>query len=359
MRRSAMSKKVLGLDLGSNSIGWALLEEENSKLNNIIALGSRIFTKAVEEKTPTPKNVKRRDARLARRVIQRRSHRKQRMLNYLVKLDLLPSEIQGHSQPEIILNDLGDPYLLRAKALDHRLESHELGRVLLHLVQRRGFLSNRKTLLGDMVNDPDVLEILTELEADDDNSSEKAKEETAFKKDISELRNTISEEGYRTLGEYLASLNKHDCKRNRSREGGHLRTDRQMYREELDLIWKKQKLSHSLLSNAIKEQIEKIIFYQRPLKLRSDRIGKCSLEPTRKRANIARLEVQRFRYLQDINNLTYFDPWDETEKNLSSEQKEKMVDLFESQPTITFPKIRKTLGFDKKHEFNCRSLDPI
>ncbi|MCF6194351.1 MAG: hypothetical protein L3J46_08475 [Kangiellaceae bacterium] len=88
-----MSKKILGLDLGSNSIGWALLEETNGKPSKIIDLGSRIFTKAVEEKTPTPKNVKRRDARLARRVIQRRARRKQRMLNYLVSLQLLPKGI--------------------------------------------------------------------------------------------------------------------------------------------------------------------------------------------------------------------------------------------------------------------------
>lgn len=101
-----MIKKILGLDLGSNSIGWAILEETNGKLTKIIDLGVRIFTKAVGEKTPTPKNKKRRDARLARRVLQRRGRRKKRLLNYLVKLGLLPNELQGHTQPEIILNGL-------------------------------------------------------------------------------------------------------------------------------------------------------------------------------------------------------------------------------------------------------------
>ncbi len=99
--------------------------------------------------------------------------------------------------------------------------------MILHLVQRRGFLSNRKTLLGDMVDDPDVLEVLAEMKEEVDISSEQAKEETAFKKDISELRKTIQKEGCRTLGEYLSTLDHHDCKRNRTREGGYLRTDRQ------------------------------------------------------------------------------------------------------------------------------------
>lgn len=348
-----MRKKILGLDLGTNSIGWAVLEEANDKPSKIIDLGSRIFQKAVEEKTPIPKNVKRRDARLARRVIQRRARRKQRMLNYLVELGLLPKELQGHTQPEIILNGLGDPYQLRAKALYHRLERHELGRVLLHLVQRRGFLSNRKTLLGDMVDDPDVKAVLSELEDKDDISSERAKEETAFKKDISELRNTIINAGYQTLGEYLASLNHHECKRNRNREGGHLRTDRQMYRDELNIIWEKQSNFHEILTDDAKEQIEEIIFYQRPLKLRSDRIGKCSLEPSRKRANIAHLKSQRFRYLQDINNLKYFDYYTEIWKDPTQEDREKLIELFEHKPHPTFKTdVRKALGLDKRTEFN-------
>ncbi len=349
-----MSKKnILGLDLGTNSIGWALLEANKGKPNKIIDLGSRIFIKAVEEKTPTPKNVKRRNSRLARRVTQRRARRKQRMLNYLVKLGLLPKELQGHAQPETILNSLGDPYQLRARGLDHPLSPHEMGRVLLHLVQRRGFLSNRKTLLGDMVDDPDVLEILAELENQVETASERAKEETAFKKEINELRSKIQAEGYRTLGEYLASLDHHDCKRNRSREAGHRRTDRQMYREELDLIWQQQRNSNNILTDDVKEQIEQIIFYQRPLKLRSDRIGKCSLEPNKNRARIARLECQRFRYLQDINHLKYLYPGSEEWISINQNDREKLIQLLEKKANPTFKTdVRNTLGLDKKTEFN-------
>ncbi len=347
-------KKVLGLDLGSNSIGWALLEEKDGKAHRIIDLGSRIFTKAVEEKTPTPKNVKRRDKRLARRVLQRRARRKQRMLNYLASLDLLPTKLKGHNQPEIVLNPLGDPYELRAKALDTPLAPHELGRVLLHLVQRRGFLSNRKTLLSDMMDDPDVLSVLNELDAQDehDDTTEKAKEETAFKKDISELRNKINAAHCRTLGEYLSKLPRHTAKRNRIRNGGHLRTDRQMYQEELDLIWAEQKKHHAMLTANVKEQIERIIFFQRPLKLKEDRVGKCSLEPRNKRAQIARLEYQKFRYLQDINNLQYLDFFEDKWVALNDGQKEVLKPLFESKISVTFSNIRTKLKLDKSTEFN-------
>ena len=128
-----MQQKVLGLDLGSNSIGWALLKEEAGQALEIVDLGSRIFSKAVEEKVPTPKNQKRREMRLGRRVLQRRSRRKQRMLNYLVSLSLLPKELQNNTQPEIILNEIGNPYELRSKALDEQLKPYEFGRILLQI----------------------------------------------------------------------------------------------------------------------------------------------------------------------------------------------------------------------------------
>lgn len=346
-----MSKKILGLDLGSNSVGWALLSADDRLPAGIVDLGVRIFNKAVEEKTPTPKNAKRRERRLARRVIQRRARRKQRMLNYLVSLRLLPSELKNNPQPEIILNQLGDPYKLRAKALDDRLLPFELGRVLLHLVQRRGFLSNKKTLLGsEMLDDPDVTAVLEELGEDKPEVSADA-EESSFKADISELKKKISEANCRTLGEYLASLDDHQCKRNRAREGGYLRTDRQMYREELDAIWSQQSQYHDMLTEETRFQMEEIIFHQRPLKLDANRVGKCSLEKRHKRCRTARLEYQKFRYLQDINNLRYLDPYTEKEVSLTEQDREKLRYLFESNSSPTFGQIRKALGL-KGVDFN-------
>ena len=102
-----------------------------------------------------------------------------------------------------------------------------------------------------MLDDPDVQAVLAEMEEDttggDRDRTDEEKEETAFKQDISQLRKTIDESGCRTLGEYLASLKPSQSKRNRQRDGGHLRTDRQMYQEELDAIWEEQKKApHSI-----------------------------------------------------------------------------------------------------------------
>ena len=346
-----MSKKVLGLDLGSNSLGWALLEEVDGKASHIIDIGSRIFIKAVEEKVPTPKNVKRRDMRLGRRVIQRRSRRKQRMLNYLVSLSLLPRELQGHTQPEIILNKLGDPYELRTKGLDAQLTSHEFGRVLLHFVARRGFLSTKKQVAGDLIDDPDTVAFLNDL----DDRPTTDKDEGAFKADIGEVKKSIDQAGARTLGEYLHKLTLGECKRNRSHEGGHLRTDRKMYQDELELIWEQQSQYFKLLPDDFMKKekgIKQIIFYQRPLKLKKYRIGKCSLEPKYNRASLARLEVQRFRYLQDINNLQYFDRHTDLWLSINNEGKRKLTEYFEHHPKITITALKKLFGFDKLTKIN-------
>ncbi|MDE0401415.1 MAG: type II CRISPR RNA-guided endonuclease Cas9 [Candidatus Poribacteria bacterium] len=343
-----MQKKILGLDLGTNSIGWALLEaDKDLKPRKVIDMGCRIFQRAVEDKIPTPKNKARRDARLARRVLQRRKRRKSRMLNFLISLDLLPEELAGHPQPEKILNELGDPYVLRAKALDEKLSSHELGRVFLHLVQRRGFQSNRKTLLGDMVDDPDAIRILQD--AGEEFSKEESNE---FKASIEELRGNIVESSCRTLGEYLSRLPEGRTRRNRAREGGNLKTDRLMYKNEFWAIVNKQKQYHPKLED-VQEALFEIIFFQRPLKLKADRVGKCSLEKDRPRAKRAWQLFQRYRYLQDINNLEYFEGHTGQWHRLTQSDREKLVDLFETQAQPTVTQIKKAIGLSPRgHELN-------
>ena len=64
------------------------------------------------------------------------------------------------------------------------------------------------------------------------------------------------------------------------------------------------------------------------------------------------MEYQKFRYLQDINNLQFFDPYTETWNALSDENRATLVALFESTQTLTFPGLRKALGLHRRAEFN-------
>ena len=68
---------ILGLDIGTNSLGWALLTiDEVNQPSGLIDAGVRIFPEAVDAKTKTPLNAERRAARQLRRQLARRVQRK-------------------------------------------------------------------------------------------------------------------------------------------------------------------------------------------------------------------------------------------------------------------------------------------
>src|SRR5690606_9951392 len=113
----------------TNSIGWALIDMDptTGRAQGIRDCGVRIFQEAIDAKTRTPKNAVRRAARLLRRVLARRAQRKRKLTSLLVRHGLLPAEMATDEvRPEVILNALGDPYELRAKALDHPLRLYEI-----------------------------------------------------------------------------------------------------------------------------------------------------------------------------------------------------------------------------------------
>ena len=342
----------LGLDMGTNSIGWSVIEEQDGEPKDFVDCGSRIFIRSVEDKTPTPKNQKRRNMRLMRRVIERRHRRKERLRNYLISKGFLPADLKGEKNPEVKLNELGDPYELRAKALDKELTPHEFGRAILHLGTRRGFLSNRKTGFGDLLDEKDS-EIRRILEVEDE-GAKSDKDEGAFKEDIKKLRQEIKKAGKRTLGEYLATLGR---KRNRG-EHHDRRTDRKMYQEEFERIFQKQsELNPDTYNDAVKNAIETVIFNQRPLKWDKETVGNCSLETRHKRVRTARLKFQRFRYWQDINNLS----WDDLETGEilppSPEQKQLLAKTLEENKNLTWTKGKTLLKLRKRTKFNLEKVE--
>ena len=104
--------------------------------------------------------------------------------------------------------------------------------------------------------------------------------------------------------------------------------------------------------------MSQIIFSQRPLKLKPDRVGRCSFERNLSRTRQARLEFQRFRYWTDINSLRYQDPeTGETEIRLSQEQKKIVADALERKERITWAKLIGLLGLKKKTSFNLQKVE--
>ncbi len=142
-------KKILGLDLGTNSIGWAMVNEaENySEKSSIIKLGVRVNPLTVEELSNFEKgksittNAVRTMKRSMRRNLQRYKLRRENLIELLKE--------QGFIDDETLLSENGnrttfETYRLRAKAATEEISLCELARVLLIINKKRGYKSSRK-----------------------------------------------------------------------------------------------------------------------------------------------------------------------------------------------------------------------
>lgn len=308
---------VLGLDIGSNSIGWALIDNQKKE---IVGAGVRVFQEGVNRDTKgaeISKHATRRAARGARRSRQRRNCRKDKLLRLLIRNGLLP---ENRDQLQKIF-DL-DPYFLRAKGLNEFLAPHEFGRVLYHLNQRRGFLSNRK--------------------------SGKSKDDGVVIKSATAIQEAMAQKDCRTLGEYFSIQNPHE-----QRIRGHY-TFRAMYEDEFDKLWNKQvSYDGELLTDTLKATIkDETIFFQRPLRWDPESIGNCELEIGEKRCPRGDWHARRFRILQTVNNLKINNP-DGTQNELTQEQRDILLkELFSRSEVTLNATLRRKLGLIEKQIFN-------
>ncbi len=310
---------ILGLDLGSNSIGWAMVDEQARK---ILLSGVRVFPEGVDRDKQggeVGKNENRRIKRGMRRQILRRAGRRKALRAALVRAGMLP---ETAPESEIVLQL--DPYELRSKGLDQQLSMPELGRVLIHLNQRRGFKSNRK--------------------------GGKAKEEKGMLAEIGQLADEIRDSQSRTLGEYLFRLRKESGQPTRMR-GRHTR--RQMIQDEFELLWKKQREFYpDLLTDSLRNEIwDRLIAYQRPMYWPASVVGRCELEPREKRCRREHPVAQRFRMLQEVNNLRVLDATGEL-RPLVPQERERLIAFLSTAKDRTFDDIREHLGLMESHGFN-------
>ena len=337
---------TLGLDLGSNSIGWALIDEPAGTL---IGIGVRVFPEGVNRDTTggeLSKNEERRIARGMRRQIARRARRKALLRKSLIECGLLPSNPQQQQKL-----DKDDPYLLRSRAIREELTPHEIGRLLIHLNQHRGFLSNRKA------------------------DRSKAKENSEMLAQINELDVKM---GDQTLGEFLAAHR--EANPDVKIRGQHTR--RSMYLSEFERIWETQRQFHpELLSNDLKfgrcgelkyprtpepmrnrntnsllaeYGIHGIMFFQRSLYWPKSVIGVCELEPKQKRCEKADRLAQRFRLLNEVNNLRIL-PQRGEPRGLDPIQRDSVIAFLSEKEKRTFDELRRRLGLLDGDGFNLEA----
>lgn len=312
-----MSKSVstiLGLDIGLASVGWSLIETHADIPTKIIQAGVRVFPMGMElddRGKGTSRSVERREARLRRRQLDRRAMRKAHIRKLLFVNNLAPDR-KVDAQAWRAFEGL-QPYELRAKGLDQPLTAHEFGRVIYHIAQRRGFLSNRKA-----------------PEREDDKPGE-------VKQATQALETEMKAAGCRTLGEFFSKLDPHQQRIRKNY------TLRRWYIEEFDALWAVQtKAAPDRFHEALGKQLRQALFYQRPLKIKEGSVGTCELEAGKKRSRIALLDAQRFRLLQQVNNLR-LETGPGKERALTPEERTKIMEMLATKASVKFGTIRKAL----------------
>ena len=308
-------KYRLGLDLGTNSIGWAAVSlDDQGQPCGVLDMGVRIFPDGRNPNDKTSNAVARRTARGQRRRRDRYLMRRGELMQALVELGLMPPDTEDRKKVQRL-----EPYSLRARALDQPLQPFELGRALFHLDQRRGFKSNRKA------------------GGDDETEGKKISGE------IEGLRRSIEESGARTVGEFLAR--RHARRETvRARENLGLYPERAMYQEEFDKIRQEQE-RHNNLRPAQWDKLRHIIFHQRPLQPVEP--GWCQFEfkGRQKRAAKALPIFQEFRILHEVNNLKV-QVSSEPERPLNALERERVLHRLRSGKDISFNAPKTGLRLD-------------
>lgn len=300
----------LGLDIGTNSIGWWLYATSEGRITGVIDGGVRIFSDGRDPKTKASLAVARRAARAQRRRRDRFLRRKAALMKRMAEVGLMPADPAQAKALELL-----DPYELRAKGLEEKLPLTHLGRALFHLNQRRGFKSNRKTDRGD-------------------NETGKINDATA------RLDQAMMAQGARTYGEFLhmrrsdasdprkvptvrtrlSVMRRDDTEK--EEVGYAFYPDRRHVEEEFGRLWAVQAPHHpDVLTDDLRDKIGLIIFHQRPLK--TPEVGLC-LFTDEKRVPAAHPLNQR-RILYETVNALRIAARGEPARGLTPEERDQIV----------------------------------
>ena len=354
-----MSKHVLGLDLGVGSIGWCLISlDAQGDPAEILGMGSRVVPltnlgddKAFSKGEAFTANQKRTARRTMRRGFARYQLRRYRLRRELEKVGMLP-DAALIQLPLLELWELRE----RAATAGRRLTLPELGRVLCHINQKRGYRhvkSDAAAIVGD------------EGEKKKDSNS-------AYLAGIRANDEKLQDE-HKTVGQYFAE----QLRRNQSESptGGisyRIKDQifsRQRYIDEYDQIMAAQRVYYpDILTDAFIRMLrDEVIFMQRPLKSCKHLVSLCEFEKQEKVMRVqqddgkgGRLLVERrvkfgpkvapkssplfqlCRIYEALNNIRLTRP-DGSPRDITPEERAKIVAHLQSSASLSFAALKKLL----------------
>lgn len=332
-----MTQKVLGLDLGTNSIGSAV---RNLDLSDDLQWQLEFFSSDIFRSSVNKESNGREYSLAAQRSAHRRSRglnevRRRRLwatLNLLIKHGFCPMSSESLMRwctydkrkglfreypiddkdfnAWILLDFNGDgrpdyssPYQLRRELVTRQfdfeqpIERYKLGRALYHIAQHRGFKSSKGETLSqqDANSKPSSTDEIPDVAG-----AMKASEEKLSKG----LSTYMKEHNLLTVGAAFAQLEDEGV---RVRNNNDYRAIRSQFQHEIETIFKFQQglsVESELYERLISEKKNVgTIFYKRPLRSQRGNVGKCTLERSKPRCAIGHPLFEKFRAWTLINNI--------------------------------------------------------
>lgn len=330
-------QKILGFDIGVASIGWAYVEKDNNGNGRIIKSGVRIIPSNRDEQKvfnefaegkPASFAGDRRQKKGMRRNVFRRKLRRERLRKLLTDAGIGIGDV---------IPDLSNPHgiwELRAQACTEQITLPELGRVLMHLNNRRGFKSNRKNVSAEESDTNWLKAVQANSEA---------------------LKN-----GSLTVGKlHYASLKSNPLYSTRNRI-----FKRADYEAEFNQIWSKQaEFYPDVLTDELKVRIgDYTIFYQRPLKSAKKLLSHCRYEKHHRVTPRSSPLFQFFRGFEKVLNLRIEDQLGYL-RELTNAELEKLLGMLsdpkavDKKGNITDSKLRKVFGIGKEFDINYEKIE--
>jgi len=380
--------KILGLDLGTNSIGWAIRNTINNKNEQIEKYGVTIFDKGVGigKSGEFSFAAERTKKRSTRRLYQSRKYKLLKTLEILIEHNYCPlsmdgldrwrkydkeKAVKGESGRAYPVDDIpfdrwikldfnGDgkpdyssPYQLRAELITFKLDlskeidRYKLGRALYHIAQRRGFKSSRK-------------DVAVQDTGEKQDAKSELKKETEFENNLQKRFNkSISD--FPTIGSALAFVEKQG---ERVRLEWIQHTFRKHYKDECTKIFEFQGIGidsdlYKKLIESNRNRYNGSIFFQRPLRSQKGLVGKCTLETDKYRCPISHPEFEEFRALSLLNNIQYRKDKDGEWIGLSDELKKEIYNKFFYRPSKSHFNFSEIREYIQKREFKDKSIAGI
>jgi len=294
--------KILGLDIGIASVGWGIIDTDTNK---IVDMGARLFDSADANNNKT-----RRDARGSRRILRRRKYRFKCIEKLLLNHGFYPPT-------DYDVN----PYELRVRGLNEKLEPSQIFAALWHLAKRRG-ISYLDEAEDEQKNINDSLKTNNEL------LKEKYPCEIQLERlnKYGKVRGLIEIENEDGSSETLVNIftsgaYKSEALQILSTQSRHYnQIDNDFIEDYIEILTRKRDF---YIGPGDKKNRTNYGIYKTDgreiASIFEELIGKCSIYRDEQRAPQASYTAQEFNLLNDLNNLTV------NGRKLSEQEKRKII----------------------------------